>query len=132
MAGLGQAAGHEGDHGPVDHRLGTFREGLVITDKTAVQDKPPEGALDCPSARQDREPLLPFGLADDLEADALGSGVLQALQGFMTNPAGAAVVNAIGPIRQLVRSEDKSPRRYLVIAPGTVEQHGAPIQVQAE
>jgi hypothetical protein len=48
------------------------------------------------------------------------------------NPAGAAVVNAIGPIRQLVRGEDESPRRYLVIAPGTAEQHGAPLQVQAE
>ena len=32
----------------------------------------------------------------------------------MTNPAGAAIVNAIGPIRQLVRGEDKIPRRYLV------------------
>jgi hypothetical protein len=50
----------------------------------------------------------------------------------MTNPAGAAVVNAIGPIRQLVCGEDKSPRRYLVIAPGTVENLGAPVQVQAE
>jgi hypothetical protein len=28
----------------------------------------------------------------------------------MTNPAGAAVVNAIGPIRQLVRGGDKIPR----------------------
>jgi hypothetical protein len=34
---------------------------------------------------------------------------LQPLQGFMTNPSGAAVVNAIGPIRQLVRGEDKVP-----------------------
>ena len=34
----------------------------------------------------------------------------------MTNPAGAAIVNAIGPIRQLVQGEDDVPRRYLVIA----------------
>jgi YVTN family beta-propeller protein len=67
-----------------------------------------------------------------LTSEASGGGALQPLQGFMTNPAGAAVVNAIGPIRQLVRGEDKSPRRYLVIAPGTAEQHGAPVQVQAE
>jgi hypothetical protein len=67
-----------------------------------------------------------------LASEATGGGALQPLQGFMTNPAGAAVVNAIGPIRQLVRGEDKSPRRYLVIAPGTAEQHGAPVQVQAE
>jgi len=67
-----------------------------------------------------------------LASEATGGGALQPLQGFMTNPAGAAVVNAIGPIRQLVRGEDKCPRRYLVIAPGTAEQHGAPVQVQAE
>jgi hypothetical protein len=40
--------------------------------------------------------------------------------------------NAIGPIRQLVRGEDKVQRRYLVIAPGTVGNLGAPVQVQAE
>jgi YVTN family beta-propeller protein len=67
-----------------------------------------------------------------LASEATGGGVLQPLQGFMTNPAGAAIVNAIGPIRQLVRGEDASPRRYLVIAPGTAEQHGVPVQVQAE
>jgi hypothetical protein len=50
----------------------------------------------------------------------------------MTNPAGAAVVNAIGPIRQLVRGEAESPRRYLVIAPGTATQLGTPVQVQTE
>jgi YVTN family beta-propeller protein len=76
------------------------------------------------------EPRKPYVLA--LASEATGGGALQPLQGFMTNPAGAAVVNAIGPIRQLVRGEDKSPRRYLVIAPGTAEQHGAPVQVQAE
>jgi hypothetical protein len=31
-----------------------------------------------------------------------------------------------------VRSEDKVQRRYLVIAPGTVGNLGAPMQVQAE
>ncbi len=76
------------------------------------------------------EPGKPYVLA--LASEATGGGALQPLQGFMTNPAGAAVVNAIGPIRQLVRGEDKSQRRYLVIVPGTVEQHGAPVQVQAE
>ena len=42
---------------------------------------------------------------------------------------GAAVVSAIRPIRQLVRGEDKAPRRYLVILPGTPDTHGAPVQV---
>jgi hypothetical protein len=50
----------------------------------------------------------------------------------MTNPAGAAIVNAIGPIRQVVRGEDKIPRRYLVILPGTPDNHGAAAQVQRE
>jgi hypothetical protein len=76
------------------------------------------------------EPAKPYVLA--LASEATGGGALQSLQGFITNPAGAAVVNTIGPIRQLVRGEDKSPRRYLVIAPGTAEQHGASVQVQAE
>src|SRR5262249_40548311 len=75
------------------------------------------------------EPGKPYVLA--LSNEASGAGALQPLQGFMTNPAGAAVVNAIGPIRQLVRGEDKVPRRYLVIAPGTAGSLGAPVQVQA-
>ena len=67
-----------------------------------------------------------------LSNNPTGAGALQPLQGFMTNPAGAAVVNAIGPIRQLVRSDDKTSRRYLVIAPGTPDNLGAPVQVQRE
>jgi hypothetical protein len=72
----------------------------------------------------------PYLLA--LATEPSGTGVLEPLQGFMTNPAGAAVVNAIGPIRQVVRDEDKIRRRYLVILPGTPDNHGAPIQVQRE
>jgi YVTN family beta-propeller protein len=61
-----------------------------------------------------------------------GAGSLELLQAFMTNPAGSAIVNAIGPIRQLVRGEGNIPRRYLVIVPGTMAQHGSPVQVQTE
>jgi len=50
----------------------------------------------------------------------------------MTNPAGAAIVNTIGPIRQLVRAENKITQRYLVILPGTPDNPGVPIQVQRE
>ena len=68
-----------------------------------------------------------------LATEPSGTGVLEPLQGFMTNPAGAAIVNAIGPIRQVVRGEDKIPRRYLVIVPGTPDNHGGvPVQVQSE
>jgi hypothetical protein len=48
----------------------------------------------------------------------------------MTNPAGAAIVNAVGPIRQIVRSDATTERRYLVIVPGTPQQLGKPVQMQ--
>ena len=65
------------------------------------------------------EPGKPYVLA--LSKEPSGAGVLEPLQGFMANPAGSAVVNAIGPIRQIVRDRDKSERRYLVIAPARSE-----------
>ena len=76
------------------------------------------------------EPGKPYVLA--LANESSGGGALQLLQGFMTNPAGAAVVTAIGPIRQLVRDVVKVQRRYLVIVPGMVDGPGAPVQVQVE
>jgi DNA-binding beta-propeller fold protein YncE len=76
------------------------------------------------------EPGQAYVLA--LASEPSGAGVLQPLQAFKTNPAGAAIVNAIGPIRQVVRGEDKIQRRYLVIVPGSVGKLGAPVQVQAE
>jgi YVTN family beta-propeller protein len=76
------------------------------------------------------EPGKPYLLA--LATEPSGAGVLEPLQGFMTNPAGAAVVNTIGPIRQVVRGEEKTPRRYLVILPGKVDDHRAAVQVQRE
>src|SRR5215813_15170637 len=76
------------------------------------------------------EPGKPYVLA--LATEPSGAGALEPLQGFMANPAGSAIVNAIGPIRQVVRGEDKIQRRYLVIAPGTAGNLGAPVQVQTE
>ena len=76
------------------------------------------------------EPKKPYVLA--LAQEPSGTGSLESLTNFMTNPAGSAIVNAIGPIRQVVQGEVKIQRRYLVIAPGTGDQHGAPVQVQAE
>jgi len=60
-----------------------------------------------------------------------GSGNLQALAAFMTNPVGSAIVNAIGPIRQVVQATNAETRRYLVIAPQVDGKPGAPVQVQA-
>jgi len=76
------------------------------------------------------DPGKPYLLA--LSDEPSGGGTLEPLQGFMTNPAGSAIVNAIGPIRQLVHGEDEMRRRYLVIAPGTADAHGAVVQVEVE
>jgi YVTN family beta-propeller protein len=59
-----------------------------------------------------------------------GGGVLEPLAAFTTNPAGSAIVDAVGPIRQVVRGEGGTPRRYLVIVSGTPSQLGAVAQLQ--
>jgi YVTN family beta-propeller protein len=74
------------------------------------------------------EPGTPYVLALSDHPD--GSGAPQALAAFKTNPAGAAIVNAVGPIRQIVQGDGATPRRYLVIVQGTPEAPGAPVQVQ--
>ena len=74
------------------------------------------------------QPKTPYVLA--LSDNPDGSGRIEPLAGFTTNPAGSAIVNAAGPIRQTVRGETLAPRRYLVIAEGTPDQPGAIVQVQ--
>jgi YVTN family beta-propeller protein len=76
------------------------------------------------------QPMKPYVLG--LSETKNGEGTFESLASFMTNPAGAAIVNAMGPIRQLVQTDGEERRRYLVIAPGTYDQHGAPVQVQAD
>jgi YVTN family beta-propeller protein len=77
------------------------------------------------------EPKQPYVLALSEQED--GGGPLQPLAAFMTNPAGSAIVNAIGPIRQVVQADaaTKAARRYLVIAPQQDGKPGAPVQVQS-
>ncbi|MBN8871235.1 MAG: YncE family protein [Rhodospirillales bacterium] len=75
-------------------------------------------------------PKKPYVLA--LAENRSGHGALQPLSAFMTNPAGSAIVNATGPIRQIVQSDTKTERRYLVIAEGTAAQTGSIVQVEAE
>ncbi|HEY4239090.1 MAG TPA: DUF305 domain-containing protein [Kofleriaceae bacterium] len=82
--------------------------------------------------------LFDQGLAQVLQASATGlepgkpyilglaasaTGPIEPLARFTANPAGAAIVDATGPIRQL--SEATSARRHLVIAP----DGGAAIQI---
>jgi len=76
------------------------------------------------------EPAKPYVLVLASRHD--GSGAIEPLAQFMTNPAGAAVVNAVGPIRQIVQpdapSQDK--RRYLAIFSVENGKPGRPVQLQ--
>jgi YVTN family beta-propeller protein len=74
------------------------------------------------------EPKQPYVLA--LSTEASGGGTLQPLAAFMANPAGAAIVNAIGPLRQVVTGDTGPARRWLVIAHGTAAAPGTVMQVQ--
>jgi YVTN family beta-propeller protein len=109
----GQATSAGGEKAPTSVTL--FDQGLVQVLQAAVTGL---------------EPGKPYVLA--LTNELSGGGALEPLQGFMTNPAGSAVVNAIGPIRQVVQGADQIPRRYLVIVPGTANDHGAAVQVQRQ
>jgi hypothetical protein len=50
----------------------------------------------------------------------------------MTNPAGAQIVNAVGPIRQIVSpaTPTRDKRRYLAIMSVENEKPGRPVQLQ--
>lgn len=61
-----------------------------------------------------------------------GSGPLQPLAAFTTNPAGSAIVNAAGPIRQIVDESAASGKRYLVIASGDAAGPGGAVQIEAQ
>ena len=76
------------------------------------------------------EPRRPYVLALSDTRD--GKGDLEPLAAFTANAAGAAIVNAVGPIRQVVQREGRVQRRFLVIVPGTTDEHGAPVQVQVQ
>lgn len=75
-------------------------------------------------------PKQPYVLA--LSDHPKGTGSLETLAAFITNPAGAAIVNTIGPIRQVVQGDVSVPKRYLVIAPGTNDDRGSAVQIQAD
>jgi YVTN family beta-propeller protein len=74
------------------------------------------------------EPKKPYLLG--LVANADGSGTLEPIAKFMSNPAGAAIVVAIGPLRKAVAGSEDAPRRYLVVAPVNDGKPGPVLQVQ--
>lgn len=60
-------------------------------------------------------------------------GAVQPLARFTANPAGAAIVTTVGPLKQVVTaSSDLSPRRYLAIVSSKEGQQGTPVQIQLE
>ncbi len=96
-------------------QVSLFDQGTVQILQAAVTGLPPE---------------QPFVLA--LSNDPKGTGPLETLAGFTTNPAGAAIVNAIGQIRQVVQGDVNVPKRYLFIAAGTPAQPGEPVQIETQ
>jgi YVTN family beta-propeller protein len=74
------------------------------------------------------EPRSEYVLALAPRAD--GSGMLEPIARFRTNPVGAAIVTALGPLRRVVEHNAPALRRYLVVAPLVDGQPGAPVQVQ--
>jgi YVTN family beta-propeller protein len=74
-------------------------------------------------------PGQPYVLA--LASEAKGAP-LEPIASFKANPAGAAIVNAVGPLREIVQGPGgNGPRRTLVIASGTPAHLGERVQVSA-
>ena len=109
MAPVGQAS----EHPRVPTSVSLFDQGLSQVLQAAATGLEPKHAY-----------VLALATHPD------GSGKLEPLAAFMTNPAGSAIVNALGPIRQIVQGDTEDARRYLVIAPGSMAEVGKPVQVQ--
>jgi YVTN family beta-propeller protein len=76
------------------------------------------------------EPMTLYVLALSSRSD--GTGPLEPLSSFTTNPAGAAIVNAVGPIRQVVQTGAGTQKRYLVIARSMRSALSGPVQIQTQ
>jgi YVTN family beta-propeller protein len=74
------------------------------------------------------EPKTAYVLSLSTRPD--GSGAVQPLAAFTTNPVGSAIVNAVGPIRQLVLPDTPEQRRFVVIMRGTPQTIGSVAQFQ--
>ena len=72
-------------------------------------------------------PDTPYVLALASDGDV---GAMQPLATFRTNPSGAAIVNAVGPIRQVVGLNAEAPSRHLVITTSNTSGSGTVVQSQ--
>jgi YVTN family beta-propeller protein len=76
------------------------------------------------------EPMKPHVLA--LTSNPDGTGQIEPIAQFVTNPAGAQIVNAVGPIRQIVdpTTPARDQRRYLAVMTVENGKPGRPVQLQ--
>ncbi|HEY0107803.1 MAG TPA: hypothetical protein VGB91_17100 [Rhizomicrobium sp.] len=102
-----------GDPGKAPTSVSLFDQGLVQAVQASVTGLEPKAGH-----------ILALSDAPD------GSAALQPLAAFTANAAGAAIVNATGPIRQLVPDPVPQKRRFLVIARTGASGPGAVVQVQ--
>jgi YVTN family beta-propeller protein len=113
VAHLALAPKQHADDGKVPTSVSLFDQGLIQILQASV------------TGLQPKQKYI-LGLADHED----GSGTLQPLAAFMTNPAGSAIVNAVGPIRQIVDQSGKTDKRYLVIASGDAAMPGDAVQIE--
>jgi hypothetical protein len=73
------------------------------------------------------EPKRPYVLAPAGQPDR--TDTMEPLSGFATSQAGSAIVNAIGPIRQIVQN-GADERHHLTLLSGSADETGAPVQVE--
>jgi YVTN family beta-propeller protein len=78
------------------------------------------------------EPSKPYALTLASKSD--GTGEIEPLAQFTTNPAGAQIVNAVGPIRQIVDpvANVREERRYLTVMTVENGKPGRPVQFQQD
>jgi YVTN family beta-propeller protein len=76
------------------------------------------------------EPAKRYVLALTTNPD--GTGTIEPIAQFMTNPAGAQIVNAVGSIRQIVdpATPARNERRYLAVMTFENGKPGQPVQLQ--
>jgi len=103
------------NHGTAPTSVSLFDQGLIQILQASVTGLQPK-----------QKYVLAFAERSD------GGGPLQPLAAFMTNPAGSAIVNAAGPIRQIVDQSAAAARRYLVIASGDAAMPGEAVQIEAQ
>jgi YVTN family beta-propeller protein len=76
------------------------------------------------------QPAKPYVLA--LTSSSDGTGRIEPIAAFTTNPAGAQVVIAVGPIRRIVdpTQQTRDERRYLAVMTFENGKIGQPVQLQ--